>query len=379
MATFGFLSSMPPTKCGLATFSNALAGVIGVQGDSVVGVRVVDSPPVETLADVNRAATHLTVVTTLVNGSPNGVRDAAATLNRTDVAVIQHEYGIYGGADGEDVVEVMRLLRVPTIVVIHTVLDTPTPHQKSVLEDVVRLASACVVMSDAALLRLREVFDVGRARVQMIPHGVAPPHPGSPDPAANPVVLTWGLIGPGKGIEWGIRSMAHLGDMHTPPTYRVVGETHPKVMAREGEAYRRELERITRTLGLDNVVEFHSDYLDLNTLGRYVSEASVVLLPYDSSSQITSGVLAEAVTAGIPVVATAFPHAIELLSTGAGIVVPHRDPAAMARSVRWVLTHPDEAQEMSRIGRQWGLDALWPAVGERFRKVARAIGASVAA
>jgi len=368
MATYGFLSSLPPTQCGLATFSDALAGAMTTPADTAIGVRVVDASD-STLP----AASHITVVATLVNGDPASVTAAATALNGADVAVVQHEYGIYGGPDGDEVLDLMARLHVPIIAVLHTVLDDPLPHQKEVLEAVMRRADVSVVMSQAGLDRLRDIYDVDASRVMLIPHGVAPPT-GSREPSEEaPVVLTWGIIGPGKGIEWGIRAMTHLSDMQRRPTYRIVGGTHPKVLARVGEAYRTSLIEEVRRLGVEDAVEFHCGYLDRDALSLHIRAASVVLLPYDSTTQVTSGVLAEAIALGIPVVATAFPDAIELLSTGAGIVVPHRDPEALAKAVRWILTHPDDALEMSRIGVAWGAQAHWPVIGARYRAIASKI------
>lgn len=368
MATFGFLSSMPPTMCGLATFADALAGGMKKPGDTAIGVRVLDAPPEDTPTPAN-----ITVVATLVNGNRASLEAAADALNGSDVALIQHEYGIYGGADGDEVLDLMNLLHVPIVAVLHTVLDDPTPHQKVVLEAVTRRADISVVMSRAGLEVLRDNYDAETSRVQVIPHGVTPPTDDEHRFPTTPVVLTWGLIGPGKGIERGLRAMAHLRDMHPQPTYRVVGQTHPKVFAREGDAYRSQLHDIARRLGVHDSTEFYAEYLSREALTEHIRAASVVLLPYDTKSQITSGVLAEAVAAGVPVVATDFPHATELLVGGAGIVVPHDDPTVMAKAVRWILTHPAEAEIMSGIGATWGREAGWPAVGERYREAIRSM------
>lgn len=344
------------------------------RSDNAIGVRVVDASD----ATLPNAA-HITVVATLVNGDPASVTAAAVALNAADVAVIQHEYGIYGGPDGDEVLDLMAQLRVPIIAVLHTVLDRPFPHQKHVLEEVMRRADVSVVMSPTGLNRIRDTYDADTSRVVVIPHGVAPLTGAREISEDAPIVLTWGIIGPGKGIEWGIRAMTHLADMQSRPTYRIVGSTHPKVLAHSGEAYRTSLIEEARRLGVEGDVEFHGEYLDREALSRHVRAASVVLLPYDSTTQVTSGVLAEAVAGGIPVVATAFPHALELLSNGTGIVVPHRDPAAMARAVRWILTHPDDAREMSLIGVAWGAQTHWPAVGARYRVIASTIATGAAA
>ena len=158
-----------------------------------------------------------------------------------------------------------------------------------------------------------------------------------------------------------------------------MGETHPKVVEREGERYREGLQASARALGVEDLVTFDGRYLATGELQSLVREADVVLLPYDSRDQVTSGVLVEAVTAGKPVVSTAFPHAVELLSSGAGILVPRQDPAAIAAALRRVLTEPGLAQEMAAEADRIAPELLWSAVAEQYRDVAaRALGAGLA-
>ena len=186
----------------------------------------------------------------------------------------------------------------------------------------------------------------------------------------RPTILTWGLLGPGKGIEWGIDAVALLGDLRPAPRYLVLGETHPVVRARDGEVYRSWLVERARRLGIAGRVEFDASYLDLPTLQGIVAAADVVLVPYDSRDQVTSGVLTEAVTARRPVVATRFPHAVDVLGGGAGLLVPQRDPASMAAALRRVLVEPDLADRMTSAGRQVARQCEWPAVADRYRELA---------
>jgi len=154
------------------------------------------------------------------------------------------------------------------------------------------------------------------------------------------------------------------------PRYRVVGQTHPRILERDGTAYQDMLADLARDLGLDGDVMFDHHYATPEALRAEVAAADVVLLPYDSLDQVTSGVLIEAVAAGRPLVATRFPHAEELLATGAGITVPHRDPEAMARAIGRVLVEPGLARRMSEEGGRMAPDLLWPAVAARFVDVA---------
>jgi glycosyltransferase involved in cell wall biosynthesis len=193
-------------------------------------------------------------------------------------------------------------------------------------------------------------------------------------------VLTWGLLGPGKGIEWGIGAIAMLRDLQPMPRYVVAGQTHPKVLIHEGDAYRDRLREQVRKAGLGSCITFDGHYRNTSALASLVRSADVVLLPYDSTEQVTSGVLIEAVAAGKPVVATQFPHARELLAGGAGLLVPHRNPVAIAAALRSVITRRDVMTKMTAAATATAPQLLWPAIADLYRALAdRLITTSVAA
>ena len=373
---FGFLSTYPPTLCGLATFNAALYHELVLNtSDAGRVVRVVDTPQTQVGDEV---------VTQLVNGELGSIHRAIRVLNEFDVAIVQHEYGIYGGPDGDEILTVLSQLAVPSlisslsvpvVVVLHTVLAVPTNHQREVLEEVVALASAVVTMTATARSRLETGYAVDMSKVSVIPHGAPVVRPGlaAAFKTVQPTVLTWGLIGPGKGIEWGIRAMGELKDMNPMPRYIVAGQTHPKVLAREGEAYRNSLTELVQELGLGANVVLDNHYRHTAALVELVNSADVVLLPYDSTEQVTSGVLIEALAALKPVVATPFPHAVELLSDGdsAGVLVPHHDPEAIAASLREILTDANRAARMSQAASALSSGLSWPAVADKYRDLAQ--------
>ncbi|HEU0205432.1 MAG TPA: glycosyltransferase [Pseudolysinimonas sp.] len=370
MPSFSFLSTYPPTRCGLATFTQALAtAMVGQDGARARIVRAMDDDDAPAIASI---VSRSTIVGELRRGDSVSGRDAARTLSSSDAVIVQHEYGIYGGRDGDEILPVLAALTAPSIVVLHTVLPAPTRHQREVLENVTRLVGAVVVMTDTARRLLADHYSVDGRKVSVIPHGVADwtsvtvaPHPD------RRTMLTWGLIGPGKGIECGIRAMAELVVTEPLLHYVVAGQTHPKVVDREGERYRESLQTLIGDLGLDDRVTLDARYLDAAQLAAHVAGADIVLLPYDTREQVTSGVLAEAVAAGKDVVATAFPHSIELLANGAGTLVEHEDPAAIAHAVRTLLRRGASAGHH----RPPAVDVSWPAVAAEYRLLARSIRA----
>ncbi|MEV6488687.1 glycosyltransferase [Actinoplanes sp. NPDC051633] len=361
-ASYGFLSTYPPTQCGLATFNAALATHLntGALGNGVVRLLAGDD---QGGLEIDRSAPR--VVHTWATDQPGGWVAAANALNRFDVVIVQHEYGIYPGDAGDEVLPLLRALKKPKIVVLHTVLAGPDPLQRSVLERIVATADAVVTMTDTARRRLTEGYRVDPHKIAVIPHG-ASGHTGAPqDREEVPHLLTWGLLGPGKGIEWALRALAELDPM---PLYTVAGRTHPKVLEQHGDVYRDGLKKLAADLGVGAQVRWKDVYLDQAALSRLIRSADVVVLPYDSTEQVTSGVLIEAVGAGVPVVATEFPHAVELLADGPGLLVPHQDPAAMAAAIKRLLADPDTTSRLT--GLTGGPTLRWPAVAARYQALA---------
>ena len=368
MPSYGFISTYPPTQCGLATFNAALAthltSPLGVGGNAGNGVvRLVAGDDQAGLA-IDKAAPR--VVHTWHTDQPGGWVAAANALNRFDVVIVQHEYGIYPGDTGAEVLPLLRALKKPKIVVLHTVLAKPDALQRDVLERIVAAADAVVTMTDTARRRLAECYRVDPRKISVIPHGANSHATSAPGRKDIPQLLTWGLLGPGKGLEWALHALARLDEPR--PVYTVAGRTHPKVLEHHGDVYRDGLKKLAADLGVADVVRWADRYLDQDELSSLIRSADVVVLPYDSTEQVTSGVLIEAVGAGVPVVATEFPHAVELLADGPGLLVPHQDPAAMAAAIRRLLADPEATSRLT--GLAGGPTLRWPAVAARYQALA---------
>jgi glycosyltransferase involved in cell wall biosynthesis len=309
------------------------------------------------------------IVGELVSGSAASITACADLLSEHDVAVIQHAHGIYGGTD--DVLEVMRQLRVPSILIAHSIPAHPTPQQRADLQAVATLADQVVVTSDAASERLHRDFDVERHKISTIAHGATIPVGVPSKRAGRPTLLTWGLLGPGKGVERVIEAMGSLHELRGRPQYVIAGRTHPDVLAAEGEAYREARTEQARSSGVAGSVSFDPYYRSAGSLATLIQSCAVVVLPYDSTDQVVSGVLVDAVASGRPVVATAFPHAIELLGSGAGLVVDHDDPDAMSSALRRVLSDPRLAGSMAAEGRRLAPTLAGPVIAKSYLDLAQ--------
>lgn len=355
------ISTFPPTECGLATYArNLRQAIIDRSNGWAVGVvRVIDhwEPQLD-----------MRVATQWLTNDKASLQQTRARLNTFDAVVLQHEFGIFGGQDGQDVLDLVEGIEPPVITVLHTVLPKPDEQKLQIVNRLLAASTTVVVHSHAARAWLLESYAAREHGIQVIPHGVRANFWGTrlPD-IPHPSVMTWGLLSPGKGIESGIRALGLLHEAGIDATYIVAGRTHPNVQAREGERYRRSLRELAVANHLEGRVLFDDEFRSEGTLRALVRSADVVLLPYLTAEQISSGVLVESLAAGRPVVATAFPHAQEMLASGAGIVVQHDDVPGMADALAIVLRDADRAALMRTAAQRKALDCVWPVVGAQFR------------
>lgn len=351
------LSTYPPTRCGIATFARSLATALRKSGHSVNVVRLGPdefSPTSPLVIHHHRTATDL----------PETLR----VLNSFDVVIMQHEYGIYDGPDGAGALDILNGLQVPVVTVLHTVITRPSLHQRYVMQSLLDKSDSVVTLSKSALRALLRTHDVDMRKSRVIPHGAQRIRQSSASSQLrlHPRILTWGLLSSGKGIEWGIEALARLTDIDPLPEYFVVGRTHPKVEAQQGTVYRDFLARTARRFGVADRVHFLDSYLDTKALTQVMETADIYLLPYDAREQVTSGVLAEALIAGGPVIATRFPHASELLGDGTGLLVEHESPASMAGALRRLILQPDLRIRMRELSLAKARNFHWPAVAKSF-------------
>ena len=359
------VSTFPPKPCGLATFSSALLNGLGSVGVGDTHVLAV-SP---------RQHDHLDprVVGTLHPDSISSVTHAANILNQYNVVFLQHEYGIFGHSEGQGALDLLTQLEVPVISTLHSVPLRPTSRQKIVLEEVVGHSAAAVTMTEVAHQRLFGLYEVDESKIMTIPHGATIPPNAGLTSAQPPLLLTWGLLGPGKGIEWVLEAIALIKDEVPNFRYLVAGQTHPNIVRDSGEAYREMLQAKVQELGIGSIVQFDASYKPLGSLLDLIRSAACVVLPYESMDQITSGVLVDAIAASKPVIATQFSHAVELLSGGAGILVPPQNPEEMSRAIKRVLHHPEAVIKMAGRAAQLAPLHTWSTVARQYSTIARRV------
>lgn len=374
-ARVALIGGFTPRKCGIATFTTDIWEQLRAHHPDVsVDLHVIDDPrsPLEYkgIRGVIRA------------DSIEDYRAAARRMNEdaVDAVWLQHEYGIFGGQDGDMVLELVDRVAAPLIVTLHTVLAEPSQHQREVLEHILCRASRVMVMSQHSMGLLQDLYHVSPERIAVIPHG-APDRPFGRGEAykarighqGRRVMMTFGLLGPGKGLETVIEALPAVVANHPDVVYRIVGATHPNLVASEGEAYRESLETLAENLGVAANIEWDNRFLDLEELLDQLEACDIYLTPYPNMQQSTSGTLSYAVALGKAVVSTPYVHARELLADGVGVLVEPRQADVIAAAVNRLLDDPDELRAVQKRAWDKGRETIWP----RFAAAARALVESV--
>jgi glycosyltransferase involved in cell wall biosynthesis len=363
------VSTYPPRACGIGTFSADLRATLTATGTAADLVAVVHEPS---------SPQRRGLLATIAQAVRGDYVRTARMLGRLDVDVVllQHEYGIFGGRDGEYVLSFAQELAQPLVVTLHTVLSEPTPHQAEVLTDLCAEAELVIVMTDTALRLLVESGVCPEQKVRVVPHGAPariieraarkPQERGSPSSGVeDPFRLsTFGLISPGKGLETVIEALPAIVERHPETVYTIAGRTHPDVSRREGERYRLMLERRVHELGLAAHVEFDDRFLSIDELADLLASTDVFLTPYGSREQIASGALTFAIAAGCAVVSTPYWYAQDMLASGAGLLVPFRNSDALANAVCSYVERPDTLIAARTEAQRIGSTLAWPAVAE---------------
>jgi len=360
-----FASTYPPRHCGIATFTQALSSATGER--EIVALHPSGSNllyPSEVHHRIRR-------------DEPGDYARTARDLARcADVVSIQHEYGIWGGDDGAAVLDFVHALDAPAVATLHTVLRHPTPAQRAILQELIRSAAATVVMSRSAARVLTATYGVPAAAVDVIPHGV----PNLPlvdaetvkpalDLAGREMILSFGLMGPGKGLELVIDALPAVVAARPTACYVILGATHPNLLAIEGETYRRSLEDRVARLGMGKHVRFIDRFVGRVELTRWLEGADVFVTPYPNLDQIVSGTLSYAMGAGRAIVSTPYAYATELLDGRRGVLVPPGSPAAWADALIGLLENHELRAAVGKRAYEHSRAMVWSSVAGQYRQL----------
>ena len=364
-----FIGNYSPRQCGIATFTTDLCEAIATRYIETTCIAM----PVN---DIEAGYAYPPRVRfELMEKDINSYRRAADFLNINDVDIVclQFEYGIFGGKVGSYILSLLRELRMPIVTTLHTILKDPDPDQRRVLEEVAALSDRLVVMSERGSEYLHTIYNVSPGKIDFIPHGI----PDIPfvDPSFNKdlfgvegktVLLSFGLLSASKGIETVISAMPKIVERYPDCVYMVVGATHPHVIKNEGETYRLSLQWLAQQKGVESSVIFYNRFVSLEELVEFIGAADIYITPYLNEAQITSGTLAYTVGAGKAVISTPYWYAQEVLADGRGVLVPFRDPDALAEQVIKLLDNEAERHAMRKRAYIFGRSMIWSEIAQRY-------------
>ena len=366
-----FIGNYLPRQCGIATFTTDLCEAIAAEHSDTTCIAV----PVN---DIEGGYAYPSRVRfELVEKDIESYYRAAdfLNINSVDLVSLQFEYGIFGGRAGSHILPLLRELRVPIVTTLHTILREPDQHQRRVLEEVAALSDRLVVMTRRGAEFLEEIYHVAPDKIDIIPHGI----PDIPfvDPSfhkdlfgveGKTVLLSFGLLSANKGIENVIAALPAILAKHPNVVYFIVGATHPHVLRHDGEAYRLSLQWLAQEKGVEGQVIFYNRFVSLEELVEFIGVTDIYITPYLNPAQIVSGTLAYTVGAGKAVISTPYWHAEEMLAEERGVLVPFRDPAALAEQVIDLLDNEAKRNGMRKRAYLYGREMIWPQVAHHYMK-----------
>lgn len=376
-----YLSTYLPRECGLSTFTHDLSSAIDTLGVFAHPTVIAVHNP-----EIYQGPYAHEVRFLLLERDRESYERAAAFVNQSDIALVnlQHEYGIFGTDsppgtwDGAHVLEFLRRVRKPVVTTLHTVLENPNPHQRGALAEVGRYSSRLVVMAGNAAEVLRRVYGIPAEKTAFIHHGA----PDVPFHGADyfkrifrlegrEILMTFGLLSPNKGIEVVLEALRTVVPKHPEVIYLIVGATHPVVRKEHGEEYRKMLRRKVREYGLTEHVRFVNQYLTLNQLTLFLRATNIYIAPQLDPAQYVSGTLAYAAAFGKAIIATTFRYAKYLLADGRGILVPPKDPAALAVALEALLRTPQRKRDVEEAIYLFSRTMTWPHVASQYADLFR--------
>lgn len=364
-----FVSRFVPEQCGIATFTRDLADSVDLANGRVVSKIAAIRREEKLFFDDDRVAYIIE------NTQPGAYRKAALFANEypCDLVSIQHEYGLYSGEWGEDILEFAKTCDKPLVTTLHTTLLDPPEKAKLIIKELGRLSARIVVMARRSIQLLTDVYNVKEEKIRWIPHGVPDvkfrhrallKHELGAD--GRLVLLSFGLISPGKGFEYVIRALKNIARKRPNLLYMIVGQTHPVVKKRDGESYREKLKNLAVELGLEQNLEFVDRFPSAEELMLYIQAADICITPHLGRDQIVSGTLSYALAAGKAIISTPYLYAEEIAQDNALILAEFRDSDSIAGCIERILNDMSLRENLEREAFRLGKKMVWPNVGRQY-------------
>ena len=389
-----FVTTYPPRRCGVATFSSDLvASIEANEAGALIEVAAIDERH-------SVRAYGPEVRWRIRQGTPEGYIAAARSIGGSDVDVVcvQHEFGLYGlwkdeswerdrwieGTYVDHLASFLEAVGKPVVVTLHTVLPEPTPALRRAVQRMAAASDGLIVMAETAVTILRDVYDIA-SPVTVIQHGMPHIEPEGRRELKDKlglegraIISTFGLVGPVKGLEYVIEAMPDVVTRRPEALYLIAGRTHPELLRRHGEEYRNKLIAEVDRLGMADNVAFVDQYLRQQEVIELLLASDIYVTPYLDPNQITSGTLSYALGAGKAVVSTPYLHAVEALSDDRGLLVDFRSPEQLASAFITILDDPVLKSRLETNAYAYANEFTWPKTGARFLDAMREVAETAA-
>lgn len=375
----GFLGTYPPKACGIATFTQDL-------------VRTIENcfaeiSPVVIAVGSDEMVYSSRVILEIQQKQRFSYKKAAQVLNYSpvDLVVLEHEYGIFGGENGEYILDFVNELKIPLITTLHTVLPKPLPKQRYILQELGEKSEKIITMAYVTKKILEEIYHIPAHKIEVVPHGVSlqVQHKSKENLKealgykGRQIISTFGLLSEGKGLEYGIEAVAKVAKMHPEILYLILGQTHPCVKARDGEAYREKIQNLVYQLDVEENVKFINRYLSKEEIGQYLFLSDIYMTPYPDSDQAVSGTLAYAAGYGKMIISTPYLYAQEILADQRGLFARFSDADSLAEKIEEILSNPGRKNLMAEKMAAFGEHMLWDNVAKAYVAIFQNVKASV--
>lgn len=356
-----FMSTFPPTQCGIATFTQDLTTAINnVFGEAIDCV----------ICDLTENPKNSPDIFYTLN--PNVKEDyisVAQQINKDNsvkLVHIQHEFGLFGGQYGSYLLEFLEEVNKPVTFTFHSVIPNPNNELLSFVKILISYAFSVIVMTKQSRKILVEDYGINEEMIEYMPHGTHLTSYSHPDDLKGKynfenrtILSTFGLLGEGKSIETALKALPEIIE-HTPNVlYLIIGKTHPQNIKNNIDEYRNYLETLVKELSLENHVLFIDRYLEINELLDYLKVTEIYLFTSKDPNQAVSGTFSYAMSCACPIIATSIPHTREVLTPDAGILVEIGNSAQLANATKQLLSNGDLRESMAFHAFQKTRESAW--------------------